>query len=154
MKAGMKIQQHGQYPDYPCFVGYAFAVLHQTGHDVPGLRSVNFFISRKRHVSHYLQEDVRETLIQFFTESAPHLAQIVGDVVPLSPETNPPLQAADVVCWHLNRAFSGNEEEIKANQEALNEKGIVGIPCDKELMSQLEARLLRRIEEEKNDQEC
>jgi uncharacterized protein DUF3800 len=151
--AGAKIGRHSEYADYPCFVGYAFAVLNQTGHDVPDLRKVNFVVSRKKYVSHYLQEEVRETLIRFFTDAQPHIAGVVGDVIPLSPEDHPPLQAADVVCWHLNRAYSGNEEDVRDNIKALSDKGIVGIPYDLSLMEKLEDGLLRRIKEKQDDEE-
>jgi hypothetical protein len=147
---GFPVKKRHGFADYPCFVTYAAAVLNQVATDTPDLEKINFVVSRKKYVSHYLQANLREDMIQYFRRSNPSLAKFIGDIVPLSMEQHPPLQAADVICWHLNRAYALTlDEEAKANALKLNEKGIVGLEMNESMLSEIEASLIQEIREKR-----
>lgn len=127
VKAGGELPRHQGNPDYPAFTAYALAVLEQTSSNIPGLERVRFNISNKKHVSHHIRNGVRDALIQHYRDQGSPIASMIGDILPLCMEDNMPLQAADVVCWHLQRAYAKREDtEDSYNAKQLDKKGICG----------------------------
>jgi hypothetical protein len=153
---GVNIAKNKGFADYPCFTTYAAAVLNQVAFDISDLRKVNFIVSRKQNVSHHLRNDVKTAMDRYFESDHPELAKIFGDIVPLTMEDHPPLQAADVLCWHMNRAYAvglENEEIDSSNIQALVQKPIVGLELEEALIAKMEENLLREIRENKNEQD-
>jgi hypothetical protein len=92
-------------PDYFCFIAYAVLVLGEVYKNYPLAERVNFVVSRKETITHHLpgfRDDIREWL----KDTYPHLASLVGDLIPASMEEQLPLQGADVLGWHLQRHFA------------------------------------------------
>jgi hypothetical protein len=150
---GTSIGRHKGLADYPCFTTYVTAVLNQVAYDLQGhLQKISFVVSRKRYASHYLQTDVKTAIDRKLKADHPELAIFFGDIIPLSMEDHPPLQAADVVCWHLNRAYAEKLEgsEIdSANTKRLGDKGIVGMVLEEKMIAEMEENLLRELRENK-----
>lgn len=89
-------------PDYLCFLGYAFHVLHAIHGWHPEARRVDFVIARKNKVTDHLRT-FHEDLKKHATVLFPALAPLVGRLIPGEPDDSPALQAADVFCWHVRR---------------------------------------------------
>jgi hypothetical protein len=147
-KSGIKLRKHEGFPDYQCFIAYAFSVLNEIANQDAEVSRVIFNVSKKLYVPHYLH-DVREEMISCFEYEQSHLAKIMGDVVPLSMEDNMPLQAADVLCWHLQRAYAGKiTDEIKENHDDFQRIGLCGIEINENNLFEIEARSALRAKRE------
>jgi Protein of unknown function (DUF3800) len=92
-------------PDYFCFLAYASFMLAEVYKRHPHAKKVNFIVSKKNKVTEHYQGFV-ETMKRYFGERQPELSALVGDLIPASMENVLPLQAADVLCWHLQRYYA------------------------------------------------
>jgi hypothetical protein len=95
-------------PDYLCFIAYAMFVLFQVHRRCPDAQRVNFYVSRKKKISQHIG-DFHETLK---AQLDPPLDALAGDLYPADMERVLPLQAADVLCWHMQRYFAKTMEPI------------------------------------------
>jgi hypothetical protein len=89
-------------PDYPCFIAYAVLVLAEVYKIDPSVERVDFVVSRKQKITHHLngfKDDIKEWLETDY----PFLASMVGGLIPASMEDQLPLQAADLLGWHIQR---------------------------------------------------
>jgi hypothetical protein len=68
---------------------------------------VDFVVSKKQVVTHYIQE-AHKDLGGWLGRRHPTLAGRMGDIIPASMDKRMPLQAADMLCWHLQRHFRQN----------------------------------------------
>ena len=92
--------------DHYCFNAYLFAVLSYVHSEYPEAEKVDFLVERK--------DGVFEKLKQFyagFAESLnyigrPELVKYLGELTAVGKE-RPPVQAADMLCWHVSRADLG-----------------------------------------------
>lgn len=93
-------------PDYACFMGFVGLVLDWVHESCPDVKRVNFIVSRKSPtVTKGLNEVIEAT--KFHLAGAyPGIAELLGELLPASMEQQLPLQAADVLCWHLQRFYS------------------------------------------------
>jgi hypothetical protein len=90
-------------PDYLGFMGYAFLVLRYIADEFPDADKVDFIIERKKGISEHIVDfhnDFPEGLASVGQSS---LAPLLGELIPGGKERIP-LQAADVLCWHTQRA--------------------------------------------------
>jgi len=150
LKKGYSIPRHQGVADIPCFFTYAFSLIHNVAVNKPNVRRINFVISNKQNVEKYIQRDVREAMIAYFENTSPHLATLFGDVIPLSMVDHMPLQAADVLCWHLQRKILSvytNEEE-KENVAAFINKGICGLELTNQMLNEISAAILLKAKRE------
>ena len=148
--AGIETQRHHDAVDYLVFIAYALMVL--TSDDHSGACRINFAISKKRHISHHIQHGLRDELIKGMEEANPALARLFGDVLPLTMEDHMPLQAADVLCWHLQRSHSdltSEESEVLHNIRVLQEVGFMGSDIRADTLDQLAINLIRIMKVEK-----
>jgi hypothetical protein len=151
-KKGFKVKKRHGLADSPCFAAFAMAIVHDIAVHRPDVSKIVFNISRKQYVENLLRFDVRDALIQYFEEFNSELAKLVGDVVPLSMEEHKPLQAADLLCWHLQRLLSnavGPEEE--ANVKLFQERGYCGLALDETAIHQIAVRTILQANEENED---
>ena len=104
-----KVREHGvrprigiDEPDYFCYLAYALYVLKEVQHLYPEARRIDFVVSKKNKITNHVKEfhDVLRELI------GPPLDSLVGELIPGSMEDRLPLQAADVLCWHLQRHYA------------------------------------------------
>jgi hypothetical protein len=96
-------------PDYLCFVAYAAFMLGQVHRKWPEATKVNFVVSLKHGVSNHIKE-FKEAMRDQLDED---LRNLLGDVFPASMDTMLPLQAADVLMWHIQRCFSMGMDQRK-----------------------------------------
>jgi hypothetical protein len=89
-------------PDYFCFIAYAVLVLGEVYKNYPSAERVNFVVSRKQKITHHLH-GFRDDIEEWLKVNYPHLASLIGDLIPASMEEQLPLQAADLLGWHIQR---------------------------------------------------
>ena len=100
---GYEFNRYADAIDFPCYITYAYIMLLDLEKD-PNVEKVNFMASRKGHLSDLLQKVFKDSMQAVFEERdmLKHAA-MVGDFIPLSMEDHMPLQAADVLSWHMRR---------------------------------------------------
>jgi len=102
-------------PDYLCFLGYAEFTLGHIYKHHGNANKVNFVVSIKQKVTHRLGR-FHEEMSRLI---GPPLDALVGDLIPARMEKQIPLQAADVLCWHLQRYWSGKADGVDKRRMAL-----------------------------------
>jgi hypothetical protein len=85
-------------------MGFAGALLEHCQHMLSDIDRVDFVISEKQCVSKNMDK-VLDTLKAQVRE--PATASLIGNIRIGRMEAEIPLQAADVMCWHIQRYFSG-----------------------------------------------
>lgn len=125
-KSGRRYQEFLKEPDYMCFLSYAFYLIAHVSDLRPEVTRIDFVVSKKQRVSHYyskFQEEMRD----FLNDYNPALGKLVGDLIPANMEDRVPLQAADVLCWHLQKHYSNAvEPEDVSNLNLLMESSGTG----------------------------
>jgi len=119
-------------PDYMCFMAYMRTALLALTKHYDDVTMVTFYVDEKKHVSHYYKKFREE--FRAFLENSPHpeVASLVGEVIPVSMQFHMPLQAADCLLWHIQRAYAHTEEpEDKKNLELLEEGSGGGMEWNK-----------------------
>lgn len=102
-------------PDYYAFVPYAYAVLCRVKIKFPDAERVDFMVEQKSGITRQIQD---------FHESLPNALHHIdrADLIPLVGEFIPgtkqdiPLQAADFLCWHSQRAEAETLDESDARR--------------------------------------
>lgn len=93
-------------PDHLAFLGYVHAVLRHVRDERPDCDRVDFLVEEKAGITHLVERferDTRDFLNSFNDEG---LGELLGCCRPV-PKARIPVQAADVVCWHLQRGSLG-----------------------------------------------
>jgi hypothetical protein len=141
---GYSIGRHQGAADIPCFFTYAFSLIHNVAVRKPDIHKITFNISNKKTIENYIRRDVREAMVAYFETTNPYLATLLGDVLPLPMEMNMPLQAADVLCWHLQRKIHANNstQEEKEDIAAFVNKGICGLELTESMLREVSAAIL------------
>lgn len=98
-------------PDYFCFLAYTCYVLAELHKRYPDADRVNFILSRKHKVTQRIIANHDDTKKQVAI-LMPELAPLLGGVFPAPMETKLPLQAADVLLWHLQRYYAKTYDRI------------------------------------------
>lgn len=101
---GIKRQIGIDEPDYQCFIGYAYHVLREVRYRYPEAERVDFVVSRKGKITDHIKE-FHEELKELVKQHNPELGTLVGRLIPDDMDGSPPLQAADVLCWHVRRLY-------------------------------------------------
>ena len=89
-------------PDYLCFIAYVWQTLVHLKRTAPEVERVDFVVSKKAKVSEHYRE-FTDSIRRSLETLAPIAAPLVGDLIPASMQERLPLQAADLLCWHLQR---------------------------------------------------
>lgn len=124
-------------PDYYAYLPYAYAVLCRVKITFPDAERIDFMVEQKSGITPQMQG---------FHESLPASLRHIGrsDLVPLVGKFIPgskqdiPLQAADFLCWHSQRAEAGtlDENDIRRWNPMARMKGF-SFDMTKELMMPL-----------------
>jgi hypothetical protein len=88
--------------DHLCWFGYMMNVLEAVHRLYSGVHRVDFVIENKTGISDQIVR-LQDAFRRAFDKSSPHLGELLGDVIPAGKDRIP-LQAADVLCWHSQRA--------------------------------------------------
>jgi hypothetical protein len=98
-------------PDYFCFTAYTCYVLGELRRAYPDAERVDMVVSRKQTVSHHIVQNHGDFKKHVAT-LMPDLAPLLGEVRPAPMETTLPLQASDVLLWHLQRYFAKKYDRV------------------------------------------
>jgi hypothetical protein len=97
-------------PDHLCFLGFVFTSLTYVHAECPTAEKVHFIIERKAEVTRSMN-GLHATIVPSLEATGRgHLARLVGDLRH-APKETPHTQAADLVCWHIQRLFSGRLDD-------------------------------------------
>lgn len=96
-------------PDYLCFLAYAYNVIHLAHVKWKEAERVDFVVSRKKSISDHVRE-FKEDLAELLQ---PPFKELVGDLLVVSMEDRLPLQAADVLLWHLQHYYACGQNQFK-----------------------------------------
>lgn len=140
--------------DYLCFGIYALFLVKKLALEHPELRKIVFNISRRNTVSHHLQYSLHDAIQEMLEKTNPQTAPLFGDILPLNMSEHMPLQAADVLCWHLQRSYSmSNSEELETmkNIILLLNKGLYDLPIPDVALEKLASIYLENKKQEENN---
>jgi len=141
--------------DYICFSAYALFLTKKLAAEFPDLRKVVFNISNKQDVSNALQGILHGVMEEMFEKVHPKIYPLFGDFVPLNMENHMPLQAADVFCWHLQRAINMSkqeEPETMRNTIAILTKGFCDLSIPDAALEQVVSDYLENRKQEESDE--
>jgi hypothetical protein len=110
-----KVPKGVDEPDYACFLKFVGLMLIQVHDRYRDARRVDFIVSRKETVAKGLG-DMIETTKLYLADAHPEIASLLGELIPASMEAELPLQAADVLCWHLQRYYTGTFDRTDENR--------------------------------------
>ena len=114
----------------------------------PEVERVDFVVSKKAKVSEHYRE-FTDSIRRSLETLAPIAAPLVGDLIPASMQERLPLQAADLLCWHLQRIKSKNadaEDQRNWNRLGDTSGGILPISADE--LVQISSRVATRYVQE------
>lgn len=136
-------------PDYLCFLGYVFQVLIHISTDCPDAEKVDFIVEKKGGITNHIG-DFYESMPATLTELGySHLVPLLGTIIPGDKE-RVPLQAADVLCWHAQRAELKTLDRtgMKRLLKLAKGTGSAHVWSDKEI-EDLDSAFARRLSSEK-----
>ena len=104
-------------PDYIGFIGYVFVVLAYLEQEHLEVEKVDFIVERKTGITQQLKEFYDSMPKPLEELGLASQAKLLGELIPASKD-RVPLQAADVLCWHSQRAETGRLSRIDENRYA------------------------------------
>ena len=132
-------------PDYLCFVAYAVNAVQYVQENFPDVERVDFVVSRNQGVSGRFTQ-FKDSLRDFFKQENPALAPLVGDLIPASMEDRVPLQAADLLCWHMQRMLSNTADaEDERNWKILGDSNGRILPFHADALDKFADAIIRKI---------
>jgi hypothetical protein len=156
VQVGPKSERNYSRIDYLCFIAYSLRLIKELASEHQNLRKVIFNISKKTGISHHLQTDLYDVMIEKLSEWNPLVASLFGEVVPLDMRNHMPLQAADLLCWHLQRVYAtgGNENDPEFNKNAalLETRNLYRVPIPDSALETLAQDIARIAAEEKENE--
>ncbi len=90
--------------DHVSFFGHV-TVLKYVNKHYPDAAKVDFLVDRKHGVFDRLTEYYATLAASLRAIGEPDLPRLLGKLIPGGPDTRVPLQAADLVLWHIGRSF-------------------------------------------------
>ncbi|HEX4133330.1 MAG TPA: hypothetical protein VHY84_01815 [Bryobacteraceae bacterium] len=101
--AGKKVPAGLDEPDYFCHLAFCYIALQDIAERFPDAEKVNFYFAKKRNKISANLITIAEHTRKWLERERPSLAPLMGSAIPAEPELFLPLQAADVICWYLQR---------------------------------------------------
>jgi hypothetical protein len=102
-------------PDYLCYLVYILLVLNRTRKLHPDATRVNFVFAEKEQTKNGMKLISEATRLFLGTED-PEVAELCGDFRSGNPESEIPLQVADLICWHLQCNYRGGFPRTDENR--------------------------------------
>ncbi len=90
-------------PEYLGFVGYAMTVLKFVREAYPDVEKVDFLVEQNGEVTKHIPEFYDSIAGYLRDANLGDQIKLLGQLIP-GDKSRAPLQAADLVCWHLRRA--------------------------------------------------
>jgi hypothetical protein len=94
-------------PDHIGFIGYVFTALEFVRANYSDTEKVDFVVEAKKGITDHVGEFFRTMPTVLNDLYGPNIAALWGSIIPAENTERVPLQAADVLCWHLQRVEAG-----------------------------------------------
>jgi hypothetical protein len=134
--------------DHYCFNAYVWAVLNYVRIKYPEAEKVDFVIEYKKGVSEKIEQFYNTFDKSLAYVGQPELAKYMGELTAVSKQ-RVPVQAADMLCWHVSRSdlglLKGRDEERAATIFRGRHGPIIELPDD--LHFELARAFAERIKE-------
>jgi hypothetical protein len=82
----------------------------------PDATLVNFVCSSKDKKITKGLNSIMDLIREYLVDTRPERAALLGGLITASPQLHLPLQPADVLCWHLQRYYSGTFDRTEENR--------------------------------------
>ena len=102
-------------PDFLAFMSYAYAVLFYVNKKHPDAEKVDFLVENNSEITKHIYELYKEMPSALTRIGMQHLIPLVGEFIP-GGKDRAPLQAADYLCWHIQRAEANNLDDRDARR--------------------------------------
>jgi hypothetical protein len=132
-------------PDYICFLGYAFHVLNHLEEFHPEAEKVDFVVEVNGEITKHIQEFHSHFPADLQTIGRESLIKLVGELIPAGKDRIP-LQAADVLCWHIGRARQPetmDADDVRRYQKLTRRQGI-RVTLSEDMIEALRSAVLQR----------
>jgi hypothetical protein len=103
-------------PDYACYMAYLGIMLIRVRAVSPAATLVNFVCSSKNKKITKGLNAIMDVTRAYLMDNWPERAPLLGNLIPASPQLQLPLQSADVLCWHLQRYYSGTFDRTEESR--------------------------------------
>lgn len=116
----MSRRQPGSYamePDHAAFMAFVCLALEHVEHSFPDADKVDFVVERKSRVTQHIPQVLEATGRMLSTLGHGSRARLIGDLIPAGKE-RVPLQAADVLLWHLRRYEANHHNDLDTRRLA------------------------------------
>ena len=90
-------------PDFLAFTAYAYAVLLDLRSNFSDVERVDFLVENKSDVTKHIHGFYKSLPASLIQMGKPELASLLGEFIPAGKD-RVPLQAADFLAWHIQRA--------------------------------------------------
>ncbi len=106
-------------PDYMCYVAYISFILGEVRRKYrDAATKVNFVLAEKKKVTQHVGA-LCGPIKDFFEKNHPELSALLGDVGPGSMVDELPLQAADLLGWHMQKFYSKTYDRLEEGRFAM-----------------------------------
>jgi hypothetical protein len=104
--------QKDYQPDFLAFTSYALAVLVRVHLKYPDAEKVDFLVENNSDVTKHIYELYKAMPVGLDHIKRPELIPLLGEFIP-GGKDRVPLQAADYLCWHSQRAEAGTLSDVR-----------------------------------------
>ena len=128
------------HPDYFCFQAYVFAVLTYVEKWHPDAEKVDFIVERNGEITKHIQTFHSNMATVLQQRGKGFLASLVGELMP-GGKDRIPLQAADVLCWHMGRARNPktmDDDDIRRHNSLADIDGM-RVPIEESIVNTIRA---------------
>jgi Protein of unknown function (DUF3800) len=131
-------------PDYFCFMAYIMMLVSFVKHRYNDVELINFVVEPKQAIPSAELQSVIDAVRLRFAHDDPEYAPLVGNIVQASLKDQIPLQAADALCWHMQRYHYHRLNPEKKNMDRSDESRMWYLLKERHGWSQMmEEELLR-----------
>jgi hypothetical protein len=120
-------------PDFLAFTSYVYAVLSQVYLKYPDAEKVDFLLENNSEITKHIYELYKTMPVALNHIERPELIPLLGEFIPGGKE-RVPLQAADYLCWHSQRAEAqtlSDERDLRRWNTIAQRKGFnLTLPTD------------------------
>jgi hypothetical protein len=102
-------------PDFLAFTSYAFAVCLHLHHRYPEAEKIDFVVESNGEITKHIHQLYKKLPGAFEYVGRPELVSLIGEFLPAG-KVRMPLQAADYLCWHSQRAKAGTLDDRDARR--------------------------------------
>jgi hypothetical protein len=135
-------------PDFLAFTSYALAVLIQVKLKHPDVEKVDFLVENNSEITKHIYELYKAMPVGLDHIKRPELIPLLGKFIP-GGKDRVPLQAADYLCWHSQRADAGTLSDVRDARRwnTISHRKGFNLPLDASLLTDLAQAFAERGKE-------